>query len=81
MEKIKFQYISCYCLSASYADRAIVDMSFQYISCYCLSIADWIFLVIFHYFNTSHVTVYRKKGKWKGSSFKKFQYISCYCLS
>ena len=33
-----------------------------------------------HNFNTSHVTVYRRKRNFR-SAFVLFQYISCYCLS
>ena len=37
MYVIRFQYISCYCLSKKRIDILIRDRKFQYISCYCLS--------------------------------------------
>ena len=58
-DPLKFQYISCYCLSIPSADIASVTISFQYISCYCLSVMRQKELYLPWYFNTSHVTVYR----------------------
>ena len=56
---VKFQYISCYCLSVWNTALLPFCFIFQYISCYCLSSAvmygSW---SVFN-FNTSHVTVYR----------------------
>ena len=56
---VKFQYISCYCLSVWNTALLPFCFIFQYISCYCLSSAvmygSW---SVFN-FNTSQVTVYR----------------------
>ena len=57
-DTLKFQYISCYCLSTTICRSTAADRLFQYISCYCLSA---LLLAISWYptdFNTSHVTVY-----------------------
>ena len=54
-----FQYISCYCLSYQLGSRMRMTPVFQYISCYCLSFCKLHKLWLIHYFNTSHVTVYR----------------------
>ena len=56
---LKFQYISCYCLSFGAVFMKTEEVIFQYISCYCLSIISIMFLCISDDFNTSHVTVYR----------------------
>ena len=37
IDKNKFQYISCYCLSLRQVEIPRIIPSFQYISCYCLS--------------------------------------------
>ncbi len=79
-DPLKFQYISCYCLSIPSADIASVTISFQYISCYCLSKSEIVGEVNLTYFNTSHVTVYPFHTCIK-FFLCEFQYISCYCLS
>ena len=45
---------------AEIADRYI---AFQYISCYCLSESHHLSVITLWHFNTSHVTVYRRKRK------------------
>ena len=42
--RIKFQYISCYCLSID-DYRPKFAIAFQYISCYCLSMLNQMFLL------------------------------------
>ena len=77
---IKFQYISCYCLSLSstLVDRMCMDFNTSHVTVYLYSgykvkndIGD---------FNTSHVTVYPFANLF-ASTVPAFQYISCYCLS
>ena len=77
---IRFQYISCYCLSLFFAPFMYLLHSFQYISCYCLSLSVSILAFVCGNFNTSHVTVYRAGVKGISNN-SIFQYISCYCLS
>ena len=60
--KLRFQYISCYCLSDSADDNSNRSKKFQYISCYCLSNPIARIPIPEHHFNTSHVTVYRLAG-------------------
>ena len=55
-----FQYISCYCLSPSGCTTLVAVAPFQYISCYCLSVIRIAIAGADGYFNTSHVTVYRR---------------------
>ena len=38
---VKFQYISCYCLSNEKYEQMKQALAFQYISCYCLSTMVW----------------------------------------
>ena len=57
--KLRFQYISCYCLSRVYDWSIPITILFQYISCYCLSISCSLSVFTAFHFNTSHVTVYR----------------------
>ena len=56
-----FQYISCYCLSDRLFLMVFLPLLFQYISCYCLSCILYSLPFYIHHFNTSHVTVYRKR--------------------
>ena len=77
---MSFQYISCYCLSRPLRLIPLPFRGFQYISCYCLSMHPTISSEKLRNFNTSHVTVYRKKTS-DYSRWWTFQYISCYCLS
>ena len=60
--QLRFQYISCYCLSDSADDNSNRSKKFQYISCYCLSNPIARIPIPEHHFNTSHVTVYRLAG-------------------
>ena len=75
-----FQYIPCYCLSSCKLFQIILVISFQYIPCYCLSKALTQCLYQWHYFNTSHVTVYLGLSDDATKTIT-FQYIPCYCLS
>ena len=59
-QEILFQYISCYCLSPSGCTTLVAVAPFQYISCYCLSVIRIAIAGADGYFNTSHVTVYRR---------------------
>ena len=80
MEKIKFQYISCYCLSQKFYLKSYQCTLFQYISCYCLSHFLLLVQMQLFNFNTSHVTVYQSNQSTLRCR-DTFQYISCYCLS
>ena len=62
---ISFQYIPCYCLSLDRLACTVDSFSFQYIPCYCLSKALTQCLYQWHYFNTSHVTVYRERADFR----------------
>ena len=75
-----FQYISCYCLSATEGTTFVDKYWFQYISCYCLSSSFVHSAFRKSNFNTSHVTVYPRRRHTESFSLR-FQYISCYCLS
>ena len=78
--QMKFQYISCYCLSLPPLPYFLNVFQFQYISCYCLSKNQQKNRLRIFNFNTSHVTVYRRAEPVLHRSYE-FQYISCYCLS
>ena len=75
-----FQYISCYCLSFyihSESDPFLISIHLMLLFIFfCSSVISR----PASYFNTSHVTVYRRKGLNSFIVFA-FQYISCYCLS
>ena len=75
-----FQYISCYGLSSVLVCKICDFFLFQYISCYGLSFFWSHSQKACRYFNTSHVTVYRRFFHNR-SVLHKFQYISCYGLS
>ena len=55
----KFQYISCYSLSARTKADYIQMIMFQYISCYSLSYKACKLHIRPERFNTSHVTLYQ----------------------
>ena len=76
---IKFQYISCYCLSQLQTMKGYqVHISIHLM---LLFIALFYYTIILTYnFNTSHVTVYHN-GDGNANGVHIFQYISCYCLS
>ena len=57
----RFQYISCYGLSAQTSNTIISGAKFQYISCYGLSGWQTTERRVAYYFNTSHVTVYLRR--------------------
>ena len=61
-------------------ERLHCGATFQYISCYGLSKLFVAVKVWYPNFNTSHVTVYRRR-RIKLEGTKIFQYISCYGLS
>ena len=61
---IRFQYISCYCLSIKLIIPVPRLEIFQYISCYCLSSLYSSILLRLTDFNTSHVTVYHHRKLW-----------------
>ena len=78
---IKFQYISCYGLSAAFSSLAIISPRFQYISCYGLSSfkeCEDAKQIIFQYISCYGLSGFR--GNESGWNFA-FQYISCYGLS
>ena len=80
VDKLLFQYISCYCLSAKLHLEGSTYLKFQYISCYCLS---WRCL---HLYGFPEISIHLMLlFIWPGllPSFwvTQFQYISCYCLS
>ena len=55
---LKFQYITCYCLSEEFGFTNKLGKEFQYITCYCLSVLLYPPRSVKPSFNTSHVTVY-----------------------
>ena len=62
---LKFQNISCYCLSFSNL-KAVKDLiEFQNISCYCLSDTSQWSMARQHDFKTSHVIVYLVWPAWR----------------
>ena len=76
-----FQYISCYSLSELPPHLWRVLVPFQYISCYSLSRGTLKWAKRNKRFNTSHVTLYRRKHLSNTLQEDLFQYISCYSLS
>ena len=58
--KKRFQYISCSYLSFLSMLGLYVGKIFQYISCSYLSEKTVAFTIPLHYFNTSHVLIYRR---------------------
>ena len=76
---MRFQYISCYCLSSG----PLVCTSNNNISIHLMLLfitPSPRILSNRWYFNTSHVTVYLEQPS-SSSILPPFQYISCYCLS
>ena len=76
----RFQYISCYCLSALPSVPYFVLSKFQYISCYCLSAGSFVNAVacIFQYISCYCLSNFPLLLPLFAIAF---QYISCYCLS
>ena len=63
------------------AVKTATTTAFQYISCYSLSTGSGEQIPKHQCFNTSHVTLYRKRIYIFGIRLSVFQYISCYSLS
>ena len=57
-QTFRFQYITCYSLSADRAEIKRYKIMFQYITCYSLSTVDSNLCAVSSRFNTSHVTLY-----------------------
>ena len=81
LSQCSFQYISCYSLSELPPHLWRVLVPFQYISCYSLSRGTLKWAKRNKRFNTSHVTLYRRKHLSNTLQEDLFQYISCYSLS
>ena len=79
-QHLKFQYISCYCLSSFFVSVVCSSFDFNtsHVTVYPITIDTKRFQ--FCDFNTSHVTVYLMHFL-SPSPLPAFQYISCYCLS
>ena len=60
-KQLRFQYIPCYGLSMLLNEAGYSVNQFQYIPCYGLSWMTWYTIWPGIYFNTSHVTVYRRR--------------------
>ena len=81
LQEVRFQNISCYCLTTD-AEREFVRVDlFQNISCYCLT--HLFPMCSFNFFQFQNISCYclttfraSKQGQQK-----LFQNISCYCLT
>ena len=67
LPQMLFQYISCYCLSYTSKQKALINLEFQYISCYCLSSPSVIVVaptLLFQYISCYCLSCINLCSKW-----------------